>query len=433
MRVLIGLAILVTIALLASSKRFYAFRRTRWGAALTTGGWMMVAVGFAIGPWGAGLVTPGHLLVVQPLILFCLGWVGLVIGFQAHHKLPSLLPASVARLSMWDLVLTLVLVGGAAAAVLVSIEGRWQDALPAAMLLAVCSLGWSAEVRSLGRTDRGGTRLTGIMRAAAGLSSLLAVVVYGLLVRWLIRESVEADGVELALAARRVTTTLGVSMVIGVAMGLLGWWLMSLVGRAAGEFLVVLMGVVAFGAGAAATTGYSALFVAALGGAVIVNLPGRALERFRRVIVDAEQPVAMVLMLVAGVMADPRIGLGGLALVAVLLAARAVVKQWLMRRLTASATQAAAASPALGGLMRQSPVAIALVAGYAVLGRGQAFGGVLDGPKLVMIVILLGIICEVWPFAQAGLSGGRRTAAEPPPAPPPEPSSSSPSPVAEGA
>ena len=176
MRVLIGLAILLTIALLASSKRFYAFRRTPWGAVLTTGGWIMVAVGLAIGPWGARLVTRDQLPVLQPLIVFCLGWVGLLVGMQAHRQLFTVLPPSTVAVSVLDAIVSVVIVTVVVSVLLMSWSWSWHAALPGALVLAVCSTGWSAEVRSLKRRGMGSEAPATFVRAAAGVSSLLAVL-----------------------------------------------------------------------------------------------------------------------------------------------------------------------------------------------------------------------------------------------------------------
>jgi len=391
MRLLIGLTILVTLALLASSQRFYRFRRTRLGAALTTGGWLMVAIGFAIGPYGAKLLLPQQLMEVEPLILFCLGWVGLMVGLQAHRTLPRAVPGGVFALVGVDLLLSVGLLGAVGLGVMVVLDVPWTLAMPVCLLLGVMGSGWSAEVRSLQRRVNDPANVMSTIRAGAGLSSLAAVVAFGLLFKSY--EYNPATGVN--WSAQAMAVGLFVSVMIGLAMGLVGQWLMALAGRGEGEFLVVLLGVVVFTAGAAATLGYSALLVAALAGAVVVNMPGKPLQKFQRVIVDAEQPVAMALMLVAGVLADPRLGAVGVALIVALVLVRSGVK-YIMRTVIRRYKDLNRPTPALLGLIRQNPLAIAMAAGYAISPAGQSPTAPITGGQLMMIVIVMGLLAETF-------------------------------------
>jgi hypothetical protein len=194
---------------------------------------------------------------------------------------------------------------------------------------------------------------------------------------------------------------LAISVGLGLTMGLMGQWLMGLAGRSEGEFLVVLLGLVTLTAGAAATLGYSPLLVAALGGAVIVNLTGKALRRFQRVIIEAEQPVAMALMLVAGVLADPRLTPAALSLMLALAIMRGIVKL-IDLRLIRRAMKLDHDPPALVGLIRQNPLAIAMAVGYAIAPLGRSEATPLGGGQVVMIVILIGVMSEAFAFLRHG-------------------------------
>lgn len=397
MRLLIGLTILVTLALLASSQRFYRWRRTRLGAALTTGGWLMVAIGFAVGPFGARFVLPEQLLEVEPLILFCLGWIGLMIGMQAHRSLPRLVPGSVFRLAGIDLALSVIVLSATSLGILAAFEVSMMAALPVALLLGVFGAGWSAEVRSLQRRIHDADHVMPVIRAGAGISSLAAVAVYGLLFKSFSLDAI--DGV--TWSAPNMALGVTISIGVGLTMGLMGQWLMGLAGRSEGEFLVVLLGLVTLTAGAAATLGYSPLLVAALGGAVIVNLTGKALRRFQRVIIEAEQPVGMALMLVAGVLADPRLSPAAVSLMLALVIVRGIVKL-IDQRLIRRAMKLDHDPPALVGLIRQNPLAIAMAVGYAIAPLGRWDQTPLGGGQVVMIVILMGVLSEAFAFLRHG-------------------------------
>ena len=201
-------------------------------------------------------------------------------------------------------------------------------------------------------------------------------------------------------------------------MGLVANWLTHVARNDNSEFLLVLLGVISFSAGAAATMGHAPLLVSMFIGAMMVNLPGKPLERLRRVMIDAEQPVAMALMLVVGVLADLAIGWHGMLLAALLLALRGIVKLGVIGRIVRRKVAVPGAKFAIAGLMRQNPLAMAIMAGFAVsrYGRGEsATGGQFTGAQLLGVVILVGFIGELWPFVHRwteSASSGQRPVSE---------------------
>ncbi len=228
--------------------------------------------------------------------------------------------------------------------------------------------------------------VTRVMRAVSGLGSIAAVAAFGLMSA---ADVLDADRSWLD-ALRHVAGGLLALIGIGVTTGAMGMWLMRLAGRGQAEFIVVLVGLVSLVAGAAATMGYSPLFAALVSGAVMVNLPHRELEKLKRVILEAEQPIAMALMLVAGMLADPVMGLPGLFVVMGLVLVRVFLKLALMRPSLRRSIDVNAQSPELAGLMRQNPLAIALAVAYTAAAD--------DGGHVLMMVILIGLIAETWPF-----------------------------------
>ncbi len=114
----------------------------------------MVAIGMLLGPHGVGLIHADLTESIEPLTLFLLGWVGLIVGFGADRRLPALMPKFVWPLAAMDLLLSLLLIGGAAALFLWVQEDRPEWSV--AVLLGASAVGWSPEVRSL----LGGVRIT---------------------------------------------------------------------------------------------------------------------------------------------------------------------------------------------------------------------------------------------------------------------------------
>jgi hypothetical protein len=377
----------------------YAIRRTRLGAAITGGGWVLMAIGFALGPFGGQLIMPDDLTVLQPLALFCLGWVGLIVGLQLHRRLPSLLPPAVQKITLLDAVLSVAVIGGAAWAAIGGLTGGWWNALPPSMLLAIASIGWSPETRSL-RTSSSLSSAAALVQACGGLSGITAVLAYGLFIASL-QLNGEGEPDTLVFSATRMGVGVGIAVLTGLTMGLLGKWLMTLAGRDAGEFLIVLLGLVTFTAGAAVVMGYSPLFAALLTGIVVVNLPGPALEKFKRVIMDAEQPMAMTLMALAGLLLDPFIGWSGLMLLLVLVIVRISLKQMAIRPMLRRIGEITTPSTALAGMLRQSPIAIPLGLGFAISPFGRTGEGLADGPQLLAVLVAVALISDVWALMQA--------------------------------
>jgi hypothetical protein len=411
MRILIALAVLVVLGLFVSSERFWKLRRHPLGAVLSTSGWIAVAMGLVLGPHAVALVDRDHVFVLRPLILFCLGWVGVMVGLQLRRDLPKLVPKRALRVAGADFVASMI-VPPAIALVTLGFWHDWDNVLGImvlAGLVGACSVGWSAEVRSLIRrqepTERGN-----FLRAAAGVGSLLAVPAYGL-VFMVIKHGQLADapGVTvLELSGLPLVVGLAVSLVIAAVFGLIGAWLMRIAGRSESQFLVVLLGLVSFATGAAATMGFSPLFVAMLCGVVAANVPGDVLTRFKRVIVEAEQPIAMAMMLTAGVLADPNLPGGAWLLLGLLLVGRVLVKlpfgRW---GLPAARPEAGPSSALVMGPLRQAPLAIAMAMGYAISGHEPLTADLLGGGQLLMIVILLGLITDAAPLSRRMLGRSR--------------------------
>lgn len=404
LRILIGLALLVTLALVGSSRWLWSWRRSALGATLTTGGWIAVGIGMVVGPHALKLVDAAHVDVLRPLILFCLGWVGLMVGLQLRGDIPKLLPKHTIRGSLLDALLSVAVLGGVAFVVLRYVLDI--DAVAPAVVLSVvlgaCGVGWSAETRSLSSHRANLARPAAVLRAISGLASVGAIAVFGLM-----SMAIRHDNSLIAITPGALGVGLAVSVVTALVCGLLGYWMMNLAGHGQGEFLVVLLGLVAFAAGAAATMAVSALFVGMVIGIVIVNLPGSALKRFQRVIVDAEQPIGMALMLTAGVVADPTMGWRAWALVGALLVGRLLVKGMITPTLIGAVEPAARRTSVMVGPLRQAPLAIALATAYAIGGHEAATGKLLPGGQLVMVVIALGLLSDLTPMISRLAQPGR--------------------------
>jgi len=401
MRILLELALLIALALLASGRHVWVFRRTRSGAALFTGGWLMILVGMLIGPHGIGLIRSDRVLLLYPLLLFMLGWVGLLVGLQADRRIASILPFHVTKIALIDAGISLVGTTAVALVVLVAmLDTPLATLWPLALLLGICSISWSPEVRSLQPSDLLGIRTMGVVRASAGIGSILMLILYALLINSFLLKNLEAVGATPSITEFAVGVLTPVAF--AVTMGAIAFWLMHMAENDESQLGVVLFGTICLTAGAAAMMGYLPLLFSMLAGAVLANLHSNTIVKFKRRIIVAEQPVAMILMLAAGVLTDPRVLVAHPLLVSVLivcvLGMRLLLKLGMGRRMLRTRLPKTRPTPFLRGLLRQNPLAIAVAVGFAISSFGRAPNSPLQGSEVVTVVILIGLISELGPF-----------------------------------
>ncbi len=401
MQLLISLSVVVALALVASSRSFWSLRRTAVGAVIFSGGWVAVGLGLLLSLDRLALVRSGQVSALEPLVHFALGWVGLMVGLQLRRDLPKYLPGALLRLMAMDLGLALF------AGVGIWLAAGWLLDLPMghplrwfiAAFLGVCMIGWAAEVRSLRRQPAQDADSERLVRATSGLSSVFALLLYGMLFFLFDTPAGAAVGADAArsmgtvIAPQRILFGLSISILIAAAAGWLCHWLMRLAGRNEGHFLVVLLGVVALIAGAAEAMGEPPLLVGMLCGAVLVNLPGDPVVRLKRVLLEAEQPMAMAIMLVAGLMADPVLPGMAWAVVGGVILLRIAIKWKLIGDRIARTAPAGESALFHLAPLRQHPLAMAMAVGMVI--THPIDHAAVTGRELLMMVIAIGLVCDL--------------------------------------
>jgi len=388
MSTFLAILIVSVLALLASSPLGFRLRRSRLTSALTSGGWLAIGVGVAIGPHGLEAVTPETIRRATPLVVLGLGWIGLMLGLQAQRAVLASLPASLLRVWVADAVVSLV-VFGSIGWVGASVWGEAPGGAPVvtAALLACASLGWAMETRSLSTGDSISQRQHAlVIRGAGGLAGIAAVVVFGLVYAFAGPDTGQRS--VLAAGASRLL----VAVTLGFASGLIGRFALREAAGARGQSLGVVLGLVALVGGLAFELEASPLFAACLTGVVMANLDGGELRAFERVILRAEHAVAAVFALLAGVLLDPAIGWPGLGLAALIAGARLLIKPLVMR--------AGGATPEAAGVLgwavvRQSPLAVALAVSVLAVSTS------IVSQRLLTVIVLAGVLAELTPLAAA--------------------------------
>jgi len=408
----LAILLIVTIALLSVSARFFRFRRSRIVVALVSGGWLHVLVGVLIGPEVIGAVEEGALAKLTPLLVIGLGWIGMTIGLQARREVLRELPRSLFACAAVDVASSVVVFGLLSWLILgmwmpdAPVAARW----PGAVLLTTASIGWLLETRSLRASSTpAAARLALCVRGSGALCAMAAVLGFGLLAH---ASSRGPDGA-LSFHWGDAVVMASVTALLAVMAGLIGRFALRLAGGDRSELLLVFLGLVALVAGSATSLGYSPMLASALAGAVMANLAGPALRRFERFILQAEYVVASLFSILAGMLLDVHIGLAGVGLAAALAGARLLVKapvfafsarrQW-ERGIPgpAPAPTLPESSPLFLAPIRQAPLAIAL--GVAlVLSEASPMAR-----KLLGVVVLTGVLTSA-PMVIAAMRTGART------------------------
>lgn len=398
--VFLALVLVVSLSLFATSRLFYRIQRNRVVAALVSGGWLAVAVGFLLGPNALAVIEADTLLEARPLLMVGLGWIGVIVGMQANRALLKNTPAVLWKWAAADLAASALLVGLLAVAVLL---GHLPDdhrtfgwiALPVALLVA-CAVGWAPETRSLqGGRNAVQSRFDVLVKGGAGLTSIAAIALFGVCFKLVGRN---ADGMMRVMPGEAIIA-LVMAVVLAIFLGVAGRVLLDIAGRQRSQTLVVFVGMVALVTGAAAELLYSPLFAAMLAGAVVANLASARLREFESFLLRAEHAVAVLFYLLAGLLIQPTLGTWAWILIAAISALRLIVKPIVMRIVLKESREHLPAGPSLyTAPVRQSPVAVALAVGL-VLSESSMLNR-----DLLTIVVLTALICDLLPISSALLT-----------------------------
>lgn len=396
-RFFLTILVLAILALVASSPMTYRLRRSRMFGMLLSGGWLAIAAGALLGESGLGALERETLLRSSPLIMICLGWIGLMVGLQARRELFATLPRALWRLATIDVLVSAVVfgfLGWVAAALWISsvgapgTEGAAWRVMPA-LIIGAAAIGWTMETRSM-RISRSldSARLAVFVRGGGALGAIAAITLFGLISKPVARDP--ASG-QLVLDWFGAGAKLAMSLAMAVTLGILGRYALRLAGRSRAELLAVFLGLVALVAGIAADLATSALFTAMLAGVVIANLGGPALRMFERFILRAEHVMAVLLAMLAGMLIDPAIGIWGLGLAMSIAILRLILKPWIFR-VGIRPLSEPVGSPLFIAPVRQAPMAMALGLGLVISDPTPLH------QKMLTVVLLAGLTSEVLPL-----------------------------------
>jgi len=382
MNPLVGILVLILVALIGARFSFRATRVPEGPRLLFRTGTHFLVFGFLLGPAGLGLLTLEATRQLSPLLALGLGWVGFHFGLQLDRRSLSQFPATWLMVAWGQAALSfgLFLAGGWMVLTVANVrtESSVLLLLVAAATAAVTTPAGIAMVSS-NFMVRGSVR--DLLLFIGSLDALVGIL--ALQVTYAVYRPVRGAT---AAAVLPQPTLIVAAAGLGLVLGILFLWLVRR--RPTGEELMLyILGMCAFGAGAALQWGLSPLFVSVAMGAVVAN-GGSGRQRVFRILQRWEKPVYLTFLLLAGVLLSPPTWwLLVLALGYALL--RAAAKTIAAAALVAVVPLGFAAPKRFGlGLVPQGGISLAMAAGGALMYPGLRVGhSGTEGALFTIIVI----------------------------------------------
>lgn len=349
---LLGIAV-GAVLIFFTGERLRRFRRRPVVIALRSLGTFPMLLGLACGAQGFDIVGRSWATAAEPAFLLASAWVALIVGLQARPQLLGRVPALLWRWVVVDLVVAASL-SGLASLIIVRTSGlSWSVLFPASLALFVSLAGWNPETRSLRvRFAAPTARLAALVQAGSGLAGLIALSI----------ASLAASGESASPLLR------GLFVVSGL---LAAAWL--ILGGATTENqrsirqFTVLLGLMAFVAGAAPMIGVGPMLLALLLGVAATNVRG-PLVALESVAQRLEPLAAWAVHLGAGFYGAVWGGWWWIGLPLALAGCRQLLKPSLMSdALRAAGTDIDRTSPLMHATARPAPLATAFCLTVAII------------------------------------------------------------------
>lgn len=297
-RVVAGLSIALTLAIIASHPRLRAIRKRFGVGFVLSGGIPFLLLGALFGHRSVGILTPDALRDLHPALEFALGWIGFSVGMQFEMRTIERLPAGLDALVAAESLIPAAFAAVAGGLVLAGLGVPWEGGLVReTLVLAACaSPSARVEVERLARCSSRAAAET--LRDATSLDDVAALVALGLISVFFRPEAAETRWILPPSAWFLAMLGLG---------GVLGAIAYMLVRRATNESeeVALLLGIVALTSGVSGYLALSVPVVCAVAGALMANLPMHDLDGLRRTMREVERPLYYVFLLIVGAEWDP--------------------------------------------------------------------------------------------------------------------------------
>jgi len=380
LKLTVGVAILLIVALIGHRQTFTRLRLPAGARLLFLTGTEFILIGVALGDELIGLLDEPTIRALTPLFSLGLGAIGLIFGLGLDLRNIRRFPTRYFRLTVIQSVLTMAVVFVPFWFALSRLFDASNSAALLAALVLAASAGCTAQT-SLAMIhhefDLRDARLMGLLRYVSSLDAVVGLFALGLAF-CLVHEAPV-----LGLAVLPGLQWYLLSLFLGAAMGFLLHGLTRL--RCSEDELVVfVIGTVLLSSGIALYFKLSPLFINAIMGMLIANLPGSK-DRIFGLSVRLERPFYIVFLILAGAIWRPG-SAWALPLAAL----------YLLLRLAGKLVGGFAAARASGageelpdglglGLIAQGGMAVAMVMNYYPLGSGAM-------TDVVVTIVLVGVI-----------------------------------------
>ncbi|MDP8223463.1 MAG: cation:proton antiporter [Candidatus Lernaella stagnicola] len=297
MRLLLSLLLIGLIALAGSRAMQSRWRVPPVVRRLFDSGLVFLMLGVALGPAGVGMINDRILEQTGPIVFFCLGWIGFLFGVHLEWKRLRRLTARMWAATLSESLLTLVMVLVASwlffSRWCPTCEGSEAQKWAALLTLAACAAGTApASVFALNGRPWFRGDIAQAIRVSAALDDLPGLILFGVMFALLPGDLISAAGVFSGPA------WILLSILIGVVLGLMMKSL-TIMATDTQVQLVVVMGLIAFGAGAAAFIHLSPIFVGAVAGVTLANTTGRK-ETVFELLASSEKTIYVLFLVLVG-------------------------------------------------------------------------------------------------------------------------------------
>jgi len=289
----------VLVALLVAGSRGWLLGQhlPSWLRPFVDSGVSFIILGVVIGPQGANLITGDHLTQLQPLILVGLGWIGFLYGAHFEWRLMRRYPPGLYAAGSLQALFTFAVVAGAMWWVLPSALGSgWSnlERLSAALILGICAAGTAPAGTFRITSQRGISHHNqNILRFMAAIDDLPALAVLALATAW---THPAILGGSTIFFLQWVALSIG----LGLVTALIAHWVFPR-GEDIRHNSLILLGIVALGAGVAGYLRISPLFVTAVAGMTFANISHRK-ESAYGLLAGREHLLYAIVLLLAGIL-----------------------------------------------------------------------------------------------------------------------------------
>ncbi len=351
----LGLLVLALISYLGSIYIFSKHKLPPLLRYLFFSGWEFMLLGIAIGPMALDLFPEEMLKDMEVVIYLGLGWVGLLVGIQMRFRDFAKLDVRHLKITVLQALLTGLVTGLAAYAMLPLAKGWNGDVTYCAVLVTAAAFAISSPtVLALVRMEmKFRERMIRLLQVITNLDAVVSALAVGIAFTFL-RHDILHFKVALAFLAQALAT--------GVLLGFL-FHALPREELSEKEQLTVMAGFVFFSSGVGAALNVSPLFINLVCGIFLANrLKGD--DRIYKAIFHTERPFYVIMLVLAGMIYVPSLFAVGVAIALALV--RLAGKYYFVYRLI-KRYDPGFDFPSNGGLALTSQGAMALIIGFAFL------------------------------------------------------------------